>query len=569
MKKVVLKSWIVFLIGLIAVVSVALPVMAAVKTPKLIVDGETIAPMSPLLWDKGTILVSLEDLAAYIDASYQADVTAGTTWIQKYGNTLLFRLTTGEVLKNSVPITPPATARIIEGRIYAPLRFVSEYLKATVDWNESESKVVVNTGDRHLPPERTGNQSFNAVVAYTDKGSLWLLDGRKADTLPKQITNTGYAEIIGWSTDGKWLAYKYSTKESDPNYLWVARADGKEVKQVDTLPIYDDAMWSPKENLLVYTPMQESPDGYISAGIVKSADISEKGIETSTLVENDDTMILSLAWHPDGESLAVSFPRTADRAPTIEQVNLTGKRKVLYTLKDYEPVEHDGLYSWAFIGLKWSPDGHYLAYHLRMNSGSLTADVVTIGVLNTVNGQLISLNDGLKYREWMAFSPDGEKLAYIAGVGREVPLNKKLEIVDLASGKITDLSLEGHADTHPIWWDEAEKLLFCRGPEVKTLNQSEILPGVLVPRQSIYKLGKDGNVINLTVGSEKTADYYPSPSPAVKEMLFLRLNRFNQGSLYLQSDDAPEQAVEILRGLRGNPGYYWNYYPMWLSVHWF
>jgi hypothetical protein len=135
-----------------------------------------------------------------------------------------------------------------------------------------------------------------------------------------------------------------------------------------------------------------------------------------------------------GESLAVSFPRTKEQPPTLEQVNLAGQRSALYTFADEEPVDPKGLYPWAFIGLKWSPDGQAIA---------------------------------------------------------------------------------------------------------------------------------------LTAGPAATADYHSSPSPSGEKMMFLRLERFDQGSLYLQPLDAPEQQVEILRGLRGSPGFYGNYYPEWLSVYWF
>ena len=87
------------------------------------------------------------------------------------------------------------------------------------------------------------------MVAYTDQGELWLLDGREpnADAKPKQLTDPGLAELIGWSADGAWLAYKHTGEGEDAlTYLWAARADGSETKQVDTEPIYDDPLWSGK-----------------------------------------------------------------------------------------------------------------------------------------------------------------------------------------------------------------------------------------------------------------------------------------------------------------------------------
>lgn len=569
MKGTGLRGWVALLVGMMVLAAGALPATTAIKTPSLMVDGSPMATASPLHWDGWTILVSLKDLSTYLDASFQWNEAEGTTWIQKYGRTIFFRLTTGEVRKNSELIAAPVPARLINGTVYAPLRFVAENLGATVVWDGSACQVQIITGERRTPPERVSGQAFNAVVAFTDKGNLWLLDGREPNTLPKQLTDSGCAELIGWSADGRWLAYKY-TAEDELTYLWAVRADGSGARQVDTQPIYDDPLWSPKANRLVYTIRQDSTDGHIPAGIVKYANITTEGIQVNTLVEEDAIMIPSLAWYPDGESLTVSFPRTREQPPTLEQVNLTGQRRVLYTLKDDAPIELEGLYPWAFISLKWSPDGHYLAHHLRMNAGSLTADVVETGVFNVATKRLVSLSDGLRYPEWLSFSPDNEKLAYIAGTGREVMLNKQLEVADLAGGKVSDCSQSGYVDTQPMWLPgEPNGLLFCRGPEAQTVYDLNTLPGAVVPGQRIYKLNQDGEAVALTAGPAATADYYPSPSSSCEEMIFLRLERFDQGSLYLQPINAPEKAVEILRGLRGSPGYYGNYYPEWVSVYWF
>lgn len=571
MNRIGFRGSVVLLAGLMVLALGAPPAVAAAKVPALMVDGEFVTPASPLRWDRGTVLVSLKDLSAYLEANLQWNEAEQTTWIQKYGRTIFFRLNTGEVCKNSEPITLPVSARLIGGTFYVPLRFVAENLGATVVWDGSANQVHIITGQRRTPPERVSGQAFNAAVAYTDQGKLWLLDGREQNTQPKQLTDSGQAELIAWSADGTWLAYKYTAEAEDAlTYLWVARADGSGARQVDTEPIYDDPLWSPKANRLVYTIREDSTDGYIPAGIVKCADITAEEIRISTLVEEDHVMIPSLAWHPDGDSLTVSFPRTKELPPTLEQVNLAGQRRVLYTFTDETPIDPEGLYIWAFISLKWSPDGQYLAYHIRMNAGSLTADVVETGVLNVTTKQPISLSDGLRYPEWLAFSPDNEKLAYIAGIGRDVMLNKRLEMADLTSGEVTDCSQSGYVDTEPVWLPgEANELLFCRGPEAQTVSDLNTLPGAIVPGQRIHKLGRDGQATPLTAGPPSTADYYPSPSPSGEEMIFLRLERFDQGSLYLQSLDAPAEAVEILRGLRGSPGYYGNYYPEWVSVYWF
>jgi Tol biopolymer transport system component len=566
------KFWVAVFAGLMVLMTMVPLTTAAAKVPSLMVDGRPVTPAPSLRWEKETVLISLKDLSTCLNAGFEWNEAEKTTWIQKYGRTIFFRLTTGEVKKNSQPITAPVPVRLIDGTVYVPLRFVVENLGATVVWDGTANQVNIITGERHTPPERISGQAFNALVAYTDQGKLWLLDGRETNSQPKQLFDSGLAELVGWSADGTWLAYKYyaDAKYDSPAYLWVVQADGSGARQVDTEPVYGDPEWSPKTNRLAYTIEQNSADGYVSTGIVRYADITAEKTQVHTLVEEDVVMIPSFTWYPDGESLVISFPRTKEQPPRLERVGLTGQRSLLYTLKDETPIDPEGLYFWAFISLKWSPDGRYLAYHLRMNSGSLTADSVETGVLDTETKQTYSLGGGLRYPQWLAFSPDSKKLAYIAGGGRDVILNKQLEIADLsAGGQVIDYSQSGYVDTQPVWLPgETNKLLFCRGPENEALFESNNLPGVIVPGQRIYKLSPDGPAAAITAGPTTTADYYPSPSPSGKEMIFLRLERFNQGSLYLQPLTAPEKAVEVLRGLGGSPGYYYNYYPEWISVYW-
>jgi hypothetical protein len=556
---------------------VAAAAAGTMPAPALLVDGRPATPAVPLFWDEGTVLVSLRDLGAFLGAGLQWNGAAKTAWIQKYGHTVFFRLQTDEVLKNGKVVAAPAAARLVGGTVYVPLRFVAENLGAAVAWEGGARQVQIVTGERRAPHERVNSQAtFNALVAYTDQGRLWLLDGREPGAVPRQLTADGYAEIIGWSVDGTWLAYKHAAGEgAEPAYLWVVQADGSGARQVDTAPVGDDAHWSPGVNRLAYTTRQKSADGYIPTGLVRCAAVTAAGIEAHTLLEADVVQIPSLAWHPAGESLAVSLPRTGERPPALEQAFLDGRRETLYTYRDGEPVDLEGLYPWALISLQWSPDGEFLAYHLRLNSASLTADAVEAGVLKVAAEKTVSLGGGLRHREWLAFSPDSEQLAYIAGTGRDVMYNKRLEKAVLAAGEQpADYGREGFVDTQPVWLPagpagEPPTLLFCRGTEVNVAANLNTLPAVMVPGQRIYKLDGEGQLAALTAGPADTADYFPSPAPSGAELLFLRLERFDQGSLYLQPLNAPDQAVEILRGLKGSPGFYGSYYPGWACVHWF
>ena len=83
-------------------------------------------------------------------------------------------------------------------------------------------------------------------MRYTDLGnSAAGRAGTNADVSPNSYDSGLIIDrlVSRW----RWLAYKHTGEGEDAlTYLWAARADGSETKQVDTEPIYDDPLWSGK-----------------------------------------------------------------------------------------------------------------------------------------------------------------------------------------------------------------------------------------------------------------------------------------------------------------------------------
>jgi len=88
---------------------------------------------------------------------------------------------------------------------------------------------------------------------------------------------------------------------------------------------------------------------------------------------------------------------------------------------------------------------------------------------------------------------------------------------------------------------------------------------VMVPGQRIWKRTGNGEQKQVTQGTEQTADYYATPSKDGTQLLFMRMNTAGSGSLFLQQGD---KAVELVKGITGDIGYYANYLPPWIRIHW-
>lgn len=515
------------------------------------------------------LIVPVRDISNALGASVTWNPADNTATVIKDNQTIIFKPGDREVLQNGHPNAMATPPQIINDRLHVSLNYLASALGGLVKWDQDASVAKITTSQPvPLPePERIETSAFAARAVFTSNGHLWLVNGREADSPPIRLTDAGKVEILGWSANGEWLAYL----QSDPRdeyarkpYLWVVKADGTGAIQLDQRPVYITPTWSPTENLLAYTT-KDSQEGSSPDHHLKITS-SETGVVDTTILRSPNSeAIESLAWSPDGQSLAISLPRNEKHPLQIDKITLKGDNSNLLTLGEAGIKENES-YTRVATGLKWSPDGHHLAYFLKPNSASISADGVAIQVLNIPLNKTIDLGVGLAYVQWFDWAPDSSQLAYIAGGGREASIYKRLRIVIVKTGQITDCGQTGQVDTQPRWLSTpANGILFCRGTETLDWEDHE-QAGVLVPGQRIWHRTPDGNALVVTSGPANTADYTPRLSPDGQGLIFLRLSSFNYGSLYYQPlTGGPTK--ELIRGVSGGPGYYGNYYPDWISIY--
>jgi WD40 repeat protein len=572
------KLWLWTAIAIFSLVGVGLssPALADQSAITVTINGQRLELSEPpriqsdesnYLW----LIVPVREISNALGASVTWDPAANAATIVKDNHTIILKPGDRKVWKNGCQFELATPPQIINNRLQVSLNFLASALGGRVKWDQAASVAQITISQPvPLPkPERIETTAFAARIAFTSDGRLWLVDGRHADSTPISLTAAGPVEIVGWSSNGDWLAYLQSDQGDEyasKQYLWVVKADGTGATQLDERPVYITPSWSPTENLLAYTT-QDPQEGYIPDGNLKISSLKTGVPDTTDLWPQNGEIIESLAWSPDGQSLAISMPRNAKQPLRIEQISLKGDHTNLLTLGE-AGIKENEIYTRVATGLKWSPNGHCLAYYLKRDSASISADGVAIQVLNIPQKKSIYLGGGLAYAQWFDWAPDSSQLAYIVGGGREASINKRLHIVDVETGgQITDCGQTGQVDTHPRWLSTpANGILFCRGTETLDWEGQE-QAGVLVPGQRIWHRTAAGKELAVTSGPVNTADYAPYLSPDGQGLFFLRLTDYNCGSLYYQPL-AGGPPKELIRGVSGEPGYYGNYYPEWINIYW-
>lgn len=524
------------------------------------VNGRQLNPDTSPVMNHSRVLAPLRSVAEALQARVEWDPLARTVTVTQENNTLRMIEGKSTAYINNQQVNVDIPVFRVQGRVIAPVRLIAEFLGAATEWNAGKRTVNIFT-----PVVMPKGQSTPAQIAFAFNGELTLFDGNHPEKKPVRI-QTAYksqVDLIKWSPDGQWVMFTVR-KVSDVNdwlyYLWVVKADGTGAYEVDPAPIDAAPMWSPVGNTIAYTTRKsqtEYPDQSLKLAVIGDG---QAAISPLLPKESD---VVDFAWAPDGKSLAVSLPRTNKHSLLIDRISLQGARSNLFTLG--EPgVKQGDIYTWAATGLKWSPNSRYLAYHLLLSSGSLSADEVGIQVLDLEKpNRPIDLNSGLRYAEWLVWSPDSTKLAYIAGCGREATVNKRVYAADMLSGgKLTDYGQQGFVDIDPVWTAAPQyKLFFCRGVENISWEGQNNNQDVLAPGQRIWVLSEDGKEKPLTTGPANTADYAPVLSPDGEYLFYMRLTGVDNGTLYQRtlSDDKETELVNLV-GI-GESSFYGNYLP--------
>jgi Tol biopolymer transport system component len=408
-----------------------------------------------------------------------------------------------------------------------------------------------------LPIQNTSAQQVAGshslgMLAYIEEGDLWvkLLPSGRA----RRLTTSGLTTAPGWSPSGQWLAYLKDSK------LWVVRSSGTNARALSPSTKVHTFAWSPVSEVIAYVT---------HAGSLHVAGVSEQ--QDRELIAGNESKervrVSSVAWSPRGKWLGCIQEKLGKEGQELEQhaglwrMQADGsKAKELFNTGT--PAQ-DGL-----IVAGWSLDDQYiLIWPVHNFSSSLLADGTSLMAIPAGGSKPRELvRSMLAFGDFLAWSPDGRLLAVTEGSGRETWSHKRLAVVELASGTLTYLTDDKTAALFPAWTPDGQRIAYVAAPD-RSFGGGKAAKTAAAERR-IWVMRRDGSEKRQLTHDVAYQDERPRWSAEGSHILFARLDRQNRASLWLMRNAGSElQQVAELSPAPEWFGYYgyinWDSYFAW------
>ncbi|WP_054025610.1 PD40 domain-containing protein [Bacillus sp. FJAT-28004] len=284
-------------------------------------------------------------------------------------------------------------------------------------------------------------------AAFVRNGDLWL----KAGNAEKKLVSGPLVRNPRWSFDGKWLAYTLGEAEQE---LWVLQLQTGQNSLV-AVNVGKYFQWAPNDKLLAYQTKDR----------LQYVDVSmpDKPLGSAAAIDN-------FSWLPDGKGFFASSQSellpdgwTPIRLYQIPLGTLDDPRT--YTTVHVLPAPSDDFFAVGTSIFKWSADGRCIAF-LAKPTASLSADSNMLCVISSDGVVFRTLDEMVNNPQWFSWAESGNRLAYIAGIGREATRNKQLKVLEVTSEKGAAYTPKGFVD-QAFAWQDMQHIIVSRAKESK------------------------------------------------------------------------------------------------------
>lgn len=362
-------------------------------------------------------------------------------------------------------------------------------------------------------------------VAYVHDGDLWIRD--VPDGTPRRLVSDGAASNPRWSPSGEWILADRT----------VVAIDGSNQRD--------------GTGCLAWSPAADQLACVVDAGAlrIEDADGSRgKQFDVAGLVPGiDDVLRLIPFWGPDGSTVGwvIEAQSTDPGTPAgrynglwIANPDGTGARELISNRTYPEAGQ--------LLFVDWRDD-ELLVHFNPSFSASILSDGLALHVVSESGGPPRLLHDTTLIREELfgGFSTTG-LVALTDGGWRETWTNKRIAVVDPATGMSGVLTNSEQAALSPAWSPDGERIAYVAGPDIGRVGGGEEARLGAAQRR-IWIMDADGAGATQLTAESDYRDERPLWAGEGEHILFARLNGDDQASLWLvsASGDAPVQVADI------------------------
>jgi len=317
-----------------------------------------------------------------------------------------------------------------------------------------------------------------AMSVATGASTLW-----SQGLTPEQVVSLQQVEAAAISPDGALIAFELEVPRGEDEApgrayteLYLVRAAGGDPQPLVQAPRSGQSpRWSPDGNTLAFVArLDEDSREQVYA-------VGRGGGEPRLLIRSAHG-VLDFAWSPDGESIAYTsrepvppeLVRRRERGDDAEVAGV-GARHVRLWVADVEggvsrPVTSGARTVRSFA---WRPDGSGFALQVTesadIDAGYMFRRIYTAATDGS-DLQLLTETEGKLGA--MAWSPDGQRLAFLGATSLDDPLAQSVFVVDAGGGEALNRTADFEGSALAVDWLDDRTVLFvaARGTRT-TLNR--------------------------------------------------------------------------------------------------
>lgn len=175
------RKSLVKVMAILLMVVLAMPMIAATTNIRVVVNGEKIVfpDAKPYMDSNSRILIPVRFVSEKLGAEVDWDIANQTVTIADNTHTATLVIGKKQMTINGETKTLDTAASVKNSRTYVPIRFVSEALGATVEWDSKGKSVYINTNGQPIVKDQ--------VIEY--KGFSYALEEGDKYNIPGQYSS--------------------------------------------------------------------------------------------------------------------------------------------------------------------------------------------------------------------------------------------------------------------------------------------------------------------------------------------------------------------------------------------